>query len=602
MKKVARSILMLVIICLLQAGVISEQHSGSAQSVYVAEELLVKFDPSSPQLASVAHLKLGATVVRDFAHINWQHVRLPKGMSVAEGLVEYRKLGVIAAQPNFIYRVAAVPNDPMYGELYAMNKIQAPVVWNTTTGSPNIVVAVIDTGIDYTHEDLNANMWRNPGEVPANGLDDDANGYVDDIYGIDVARNDSDPEDEYNHGTHVAGTIGAVGNNGVGIAGVNWSVRLMSVKLFDHTGESTSAMAVACFQYVTMMKNRGVNVRITNNSWGGPPEGEDDLALEDAIEAAGEAGILNVCAAGNQGRNIDPAPFYPASFSSPGIISVASSDSNDDRSGFSNYGVTSVDLAAPGSNILSTNIGVSSYGYKSGTSMAAPQVAGAGALLLANNPALSVAALKAALMNSVDVLPQWIGNVASHGRLNIARTLQNTTPCNFSLSSTSHFFAVTGGEESVNVTATNGCGWTAKSNADWITIQSATGTSGNGSVSYLVRDNFTGSPRAGTMTIAGHTFNVTQDSEISADCTYVISPQFQSLPAAGAGGTITVLAEERCAWQAVASVSWITITSNCCGIGNGTVSYTVAPNPSPAGRKGTITIAGRAFSVKQKGA
>lgn len=602
MNKVARWIWLLMIIGLLQVGSLTGRHHYSARSIYVEGELLVKLNPSSPELAHAAHRQVGAAVVRDFAHIKWQHVRLPKGMAVAEGLDRYRGLnGIVAAQPNFIYRVAAAPNDPMYAELYAMDKIQAPAAWNTTTGSPSVVVAVIDTGVDYRNEDLSANMWRNPGEVPANGVDDDGNGHVDDIQGIDVARNDSDPEDEFNHGTHVAGTIGAVGNNAVGVSGVSWSVRLMAVKLFDHTGESTSAMAVSCFEYVTMMKNRGVNVRITNSSWGGPPEGEDDQALEDAIDAAGAAGILNVCAAGNGCRNIDPAPFYPDSFESPSIFSVASSDVNDDRSGFSNYGAAGVDLAAPGSNILSTNIGISSYGYRSGTSMATPQVAGASALLVAHNPALSVAALKAALMNSVDVLPQWIGVVASNGRLNVARALQTVTPCEYSLSSASRFFGVSGGEESVGVTATGGCAWTAKSNADWITIMSVAGGSGNGSVSYIVRDNFTGSPRAGTMTIAGRTFTVTQDSEVSAECSYTVSPQYQSVPAAGGDGTVTVLAEERCAWQAVTSAPWITITSGCCGIGGGAVDYTVAPNPSPVGRKGTITIAGRTFSVKQKG-
>ncbi len=353
-----------------------------------------------------------------------------------EGIARYRSLsGIESVQPNFIYRTQATANDPRFNELYGLNKIQAPVAWDTTTGSPSVVVAVIDLGVDYNHEDLSANMWRNPGETgldsggqdkAVNAIDDDGNGYVDDVFGVDTINHDSNPMDDSGHGTHVSGTIGGIGNNGTGIVGVNWNVRIMAIKSHGADGNGTSASVVEAFQYAAMMRRRGINVRVTNSSWGGAPEAaEYDQALKDAIDAAGNTGILNVCAAGNSNRDNDALPFYPASYDSPSIMSVAASDQNDDRASFSSRGATSVDLAAPGVLILSTLRG-STYGFFSGTSMATPHVAGAAALLWAHGPHLTVTQVKATLMNSVDVLPQWAGLTVTGGRLNLARAVQNT--------------------------------------------------------------------------------------------------------------------------------------------------------------------------------
>jgi subtilisin family serine protease len=413
---------------------------------HVEGELLVKLVAASikePQSLTVQAIeRSGAKVVNDFSAIGWQHIRLPQGMSVAQAIAFYEKLpGVAAAQPNFIYHAAVTPNDPGFGSLYGLNNIQAPTAWNKTTGSAAIVVAVIDTGVLYTHEDLAANMWRNPGETgldanghdkATNGIDDDGDGFVDDVYGIDTVNGDSDPIDDFGHGTHVAGTIGAVGNNGTGVVGVNWTVRIMAVKSHKSNGDATSASVVAAFQYVTMMRERGVNVRVTNNSWGGAPEAASfDQALKDAIDAAGNAGILNVCAAGNSNSDNDTAPFYPASYDSPSIVSVAASDQNDNQALFSSFGANSVDLAAPGVSVFSTyGSGPRDYRFLSGTSMSAPHVSGAAALLLSYNPTLSVADLKACLLGSVDVLPQWSGKVVSGGRLNVARAMQGLTPAN----------------------------------------------------------------------------------------------------------------------------------------------------------------------------
>ena len=262
-------------------------------------------------------------------------------------------------------------------------------------------------------------MWRNPGEIAANGLDDDDNGYVDDVNGIDTANHDSDPMDDHGHGTHTAGTIGGVGNNGIGVAGVNWNVRILPCKFLKASGSGSDSGAIECFNYIVALKQAGVNVRVSSNSWGSVRDLTHPFpqALKDAIDAAGAAGIVNVFAAGNNGYNIDSKPFDPASFTSASIVTVAASDSTDKRASFSNYGATAVDLAAPGVSIVSTTIG--GYGTMSGTSMAAPHVAGAAAFLAGLKPSLSVAGLKSLMMSSVDPLSQWSGVVASGGRLNL---------------------------------------------------------------------------------------------------------------------------------------------------------------------------------------
>jgi subtilisin family serine protease len=485
-----------------------------AQPAYVVDELLVQFaDAKALRGARALNAQTGATVLDEFTFAAWQHLRLPKGLSVKAALARYGKLaGVVAVQPNYVYSLAdTTPNDPSYGLQYAPAKIQAPLAWDTTTGSSAVVVAIIDTGVRYTHEDLSANMWRNPGEIPGNGIDDDGNGYVDDVYGIDTVNKDSDPNDDFNHGTHVAGIVGAVGNNALGVAGVNWNVRLMALKMFDQSGNGTSATAIAAFQYVIMMKRRGVNVRVTNNSWGGAPEAPAfDQALKSAFDAAAAADILNVCAAGNGNSNNDTTLFYPASYDSPNIVAVAASDESDNRAGFSNYGATLVDLAAPGVNIFSTmRFSDTSYGNLSGTSMASPMVAGAAALVAAHDSSLSALSLKATLLNSVDVLPQWSGLVLTGGRLNVARALQTSITCSFNATPTSAMFTESGGTSTVNVTATAGCNWVATSNAAWLTINSGASGTGTGAVGYTVAVN-NGAARTGTLVVADQIINITQ--------------------------------------------------------------------------------------------
>ncbi len=239
--------------------------------------MLVKIGGTGTQhsaLAQAAHAAVGGKVKKDFAFIGWQLVTLPTNLSVSQAIALYKKQpGVLTAEPNYIQKALVTPNDSRYPELWGMEKIQAPTAWNTTTGSSSVVVGVIDTGVRYTHEDLAANMWRNPGESgggkETNGVDDDGNGYTDDVFGIDAANGDSDPMDDNDHGSHCSGTIGGVGNNGKGVAGVNWNVKIMALKFLASDGGGSTSGAITCFQYATMMKQRGINIRVLSNSWGG---------------------------------------------------------------------------------------------------------------------------------------------------------------------------------------------------------------------------------------------------------------------------------------------------------------------------------------------
>jgi subtilisin family serine protease len=287
-----------------------------------------------------------------------------------------------------------------------------------STGDPSVVVAVVDTGVDHNHEDLRANMWVNEAErlgVP--GRDDDGNGYVDDVYGYNAVQNGGDPTDDVGHGTHVAGTIGAVGDNGLGVAGVNWNVKIMACKFMDATGAGYASDAIECLQYVKAMKDRGVNVVAANNSWGGGPYSR---AMEDAVRSLGD--ILFVAAAGNDGANNDATPTYPACYDLPNVISVAAVDSADALAPFSNRGSRTVHVGAPGVDILSTLPG-SVYGSMSGTSMASPHVAGLAALIRARYPTLDWRATKNLILSSGESLPALATSTATGKEINAAAAL-----------------------------------------------------------------------------------------------------------------------------------------------------------------------------------
>jgi len=329
------------------------------------------------------------------------------------------------------------PNDPDYPLLWGLNNtgqtggkpdadIDAPAAWNIQTGNP-MVVGVIDSGVDYNHPDLAGNIWTNLGEIAGDGIDNDSNGYIDDVRGWDFAFNDNDPMDVDGHGTHVAGTIAATGNNSLGVIGVAWNkAKIMPLRFLDDSGSGATSNAILAIDYATAKR-----VKVTNNSWGGLLP-IPNKALEDAIKAAGEQGALFVAAAGNESRNTDLVPAYPASYDLPNIISVAATDHNDKLSYFSNYGKNSVDLAAPGSEIYSTLPG-GNYGFLSGTSMASPHVAAAVALVWAKDPTLTPAQVKNRLLKTTDPITDPIARLIwklDAGRLNVANALAGSTSNN----------------------------------------------------------------------------------------------------------------------------------------------------------------------------
>lgn len=366
-------------------------------------------------------------------------------LSIKQAIEQLKASGqVIYAEPDYPLSIDTTPNDPSYSSLFGLNNtgqtggtldadIDAPEAWNITTGTSTTILAIIDTGVQYDHPDLAANMWTNPGEVGGTpGVDDDNNGYIDDIYGIDTSGSgDSDPMDDNGHGTHVAGIIGAVGNNNTGITGVNWNVKIMALKYLDASGNGNTSDAITLLNYVYDMKtNKGINIRLTNNSWGG---GGYSQSLYDAIANTESAGILFVAAAGNDGNDNDTLAHYPSSYPLDSIVAVAATDDNDavyaDTGGSSNYGLTTVDLGAPGKSIYSTVIN-STYGYKSGTSMATPYVSGAAALLWANNPVLTMSEVKNLLLNTADPIASMDGITVTGGRLNVNEALTCTQGSN----------------------------------------------------------------------------------------------------------------------------------------------------------------------------
>lgn len=324
------------------------------------------------------------------------------------------------------------PDDLFFDKLWGLHNegqtggavgadIDAMKAWEVTKGSGEIAVGVIDTGIDYTHPDLVDNMWTNPNEIPGDGIDNDNNGYVDDMHGINSYDDTGDPMDTHSHGTHVAGTIGATGNNGVGVTGVNHKVSLIGCKFIKPSGGGSISDAIKCLDYFIDLKLAGTDIRLTNNSWGGGSRSEAMIA---ALQRSHDAGMLFISSAGNAGENNDEVAHYPSSYDSvDSVMAVAATTHSDYKSGFSNYGRTSVDLGAPGSSIYST-VPNDGYSSKSGTSMASPHAAGAAALLLAANPGLTHIEVKALLMETGDPLDALANNTVSGKRINVANAIE----------------------------------------------------------------------------------------------------------------------------------------------------------------------------------
>ncbi len=442
---------------------------SSRDKAFATDRVIVKFKALStnPITTATAGVKgspaqQGATIERALTQSARQAVAAVKGKimkgSTRTGLVVvktslkvgdaieqlYRSGTVEFAQPDYKYHLSRKPTDPLFAEQWGLNNtgqsfysdyyqgvadadIDGVEAWNTKTAADDVIIGIVDTGIAYDHKDLAKNMWTNPGEIPGNQIDDDGNGFVDDVYGINAYTNEYsseytsiDPYDDNGHGTHVSGIASARGNNGIGITGVAWKSKLMALKFLDSWGSGYSSDAITLIDYALDMKQRyGYQHLVLNASWG---SSEFDQALYDALDAARNAGVLFFAAAGNSTADVDHGKFYPAGYDLPNIITVGATDASDKMAYFSNYGCGSVDLFAPGDYILSTvpyDYYKGKYDFYSGTSMATPMVTGAAALLWSQYPAANWQKIKSALLNGVDQLPSLSRRAISGGRLNL---------------------------------------------------------------------------------------------------------------------------------------------------------------------------------------
>jgi subtilisin family serine protease len=424
--------------------------AAQRSSAELVPEVLVKFRPE----VSLAEIKKLAARNNDTVEDEIESVKNLVAIDDLDGLdakkvaEQYGQMSdlVVYAEPNTEIRLdptevpkevfspvtaeLALPNDPMFNEQWALNNdgknggkekadISAVLAWAKTKGNSNVVVGVLDTGVDYTHSDLASNIWTRPDNIPQ--YKDDELGTINDLHGFNAAENRSDPMDDNGHGTHCAGIIGAEGDNDEGIAGINWNVEIMPLKFMGRGGFGTTKDAIEAINYAVQRKRDGVNVRVINASWGSTAYSK---ALEDAIRAAGEQGILFVAAAGNDGGNNDKRPHYPSNYNLPNVISVAATDKNDALTSFSNYGIKTVHIAAPGKEILSTWL-KDSYREASGTSMAAPQVAGVAALILSVDSNIKVEKLRERILKSIDKIDSLSGKIENDGRLNANKALGN---------------------------------------------------------------------------------------------------------------------------------------------------------------------------------
>lgn len=403
-------------------------HERGAVS-YVAGRLLVRVDMAK-DLKSLNQLAVdvGAKEIHSYELVHGLRVyQFDPQLNVLEIMkVFLDNDAVLYAEPDFIYSITdkAEVNDPQFSGLWGLENngqsggtadadINASLMWDYQTGDENIVIAIIDTGVDYNHQDLAANMWRNPQEIPGNNKDDDGNGYVDDVYGISAITGRGDPMDDNRHGTHVAGTIGAVGNNAKGVVGVAQKVKILGCKFLSASGSGSISDAIECMDYIAQLKSRGVNIKASNNSWGG---GGSSQAMLDAIKEHHRLGMLFIAAAGNEANNNDNIGSYPANYKVDNVISVAAIDRNDELASFSNYGKKTVHIAAPGVSILST-LPNNSYGSLSGTSMASPHVAGLAAIIFSHFTDLDHIGVKNLILTGGENIPAALSTTISQRRI-----------------------------------------------------------------------------------------------------------------------------------------------------------------------------------------
>lgn len=411
-------------------------------SGWVPGQLIVRFAAGTDAAtARSERARVGAGLLRNLGLPGLQllDIGARSPQLVAQELRKSR--AVKYAEPNFRVTAVTTPNDPLFDIQWALKNtgqsvrgvngtpgadISAPLAWDSSTSSSSAPIAVVDTGLDFTHEDLNTDFWRNPGETgdgrESNGIDDDRDGFIDDWRGWDWVSNDNDPTDPSGHGTHVAGIIGASGSNATGVAGVDWHSSLMALRVLNTNGAGNDADIASAFAFAASH-----GAKVGNASLAGP---DFSLAVQDAVSSS--PNTLFVVAAGNGdaqgvGQNNDISPVYPCNLPTPNLICVAATDQNDALASFSNYGATSVDVAAPGVNIVSTLpptlFSGSKYGFGTGTSMATPFVAGVAGLILGSNSVATPSSVKSAILAGVDPLPALIGKVVSGGRVNAAKAL-----------------------------------------------------------------------------------------------------------------------------------------------------------------------------------
>jgi subtilisin family serine protease len=433
--------------------VLSEKTTSALQQKFVPGQLLIKMktETTKSRISDDILAAVEGTIVEEIKTGAMELANARKGGKSGDLILVDSKLGTMEAieklksmpeveyaEPNWIYEHFATSNDPYFtnNSLWGMSAggnqfgSRAASAWAANKlGSSSVYVGIIDEGYMYDHEDLAANAGVNPGEIAGNGVDDDGNGLVDDVYGWDFDGNNNSLFDgtSDDHGTHVAGTIGGVGGNGIGVAGVAWNVKLMGAKFLGSRGGTTSNAIKAVDYFTDLKQSQGLNIVATNNSWGG---GGYSQALKDAIDRADAAGILFIAAAGNSGTDNDASASYPSNYDSPNVIAVASITSSGGLSSFSQYGATTVDIGAPGSGIWSTvpaSSGkgkratiTSGYASYNGTSMATPHVTGAAALYASIYPNASAAQIKAAILGSVTPTPSLAGKTLTGGRLNVS--------------------------------------------------------------------------------------------------------------------------------------------------------------------------------------
>jgi subtilisin family serine protease len=479
MRKTVPVLLLAIVVAFAATPVASQSANVTApeEARFTPGVVWVKLGPGTGAMAEQAGEWQSYSVVGRLRGSSWVRLSVPQGQEESVAAAFKLETDVAWAEPEFFVHAAGVPNDPSYSSQWNMNKIRAPLAWDLYAGNPETIIAVLDTGTDLNHPDLQDNLWQNFGEIPGNGIDDDQNGRVDDRWGWDVYNNDPTPQDDHGHGTHVSGIAGAVGNNGIGVAGLMWRCRIMPVKVLNQSGSGTYAGVAEGAYYAASNGARVVNMSLAGSDY--------SQILQDAItDLYLRYGVAFVAAAGNCANggagcgSVNPL-MYPASMQH--VISVASSDSGDNRASTSEYN-SSVDVTAPGQSIYSTGLG-GGYRSMSGTSMASPHVAALAGLIRALKPEWNPDQVEAYLK----VTAAKVGGFAydengrndyfGYGRIDTAAALWSLDPPHLAASSTAWIVRIEPGEPSgVSLALTNDSGvpvgWSVQvtTGADWLQV------------------------------------------------------------------------------------------------------------------------------------